>query len=158
MTKWKQLSNPKINTRRSVPEALIYEDAFVVLNMGQPTYQPQNGGISHLGITMTSRLLGVVLECNWSVLNSHFDSDHLPVLTSIDERFEQDGILVPKLKFDKADWAAFREMCREHTAIPLTIADDIDLYNENLSSGIRQSAEATVPETKPKRMTKHILL
>ena len=113
------MSNPKINTRRSVPEALIYEDAFVVLNMGRPTYQLLNGGISHLGITMTSRLLCVVLECNWSVLNSHFGSDHLPVLTSIDERFEQDEILVPKFKFDKADWAAFREMCREHTTIPL---------------------------------------
>ena len=87
-------------------------------------------------------------------MNSSLGSDHLLVLTTIYETCEQEATFIPKWKFAKADWSAFRDKSRQYITVPSVVTNDVDSFSENLTLAIQMAAETTVPRTKPKRIHK----
>jgi len=98
---------------------------FVVLNTGQPTFHNNRGHYSHINLTIVSSSLGT--KCTWHTLNNTMGSDHMPVITEIDEPLCIETSMLPKWKLDAADWRKYQDECKSHI-------HENSVYDDNIQS------------------------
>ncbi len=65
-------------------EIAIQESDYVVINIGEPTFQINHGGMSALDVTIVNPNLAG--RCSWNVTEDLLGSDHLPTITTITNR------------------------------------------------------------------------
>lgn len=129
-------------------ENLIDENDLCVLNTGLPTYQCYTGGMNHLDITLASP--NIACKCNWSTLNNSMSSDHVPIITVMNEVVSDNTSFHPKWKLNKSDWSAFyRETNTSFATFDLSNSN-VNLLNSEIVKIINSAASVSVPKTKSK--------
>ena len=118
---------------------------FSSLNTGVGTYVRRTGELSHLDITLASENLAQI--CNWSVLNDTWGSDHLPVLTTINEPALIENSNNPRWAYKKANWDAFKSGCKQLITEELVTAD-IGQSRNNIVETIIKLADIHIPTVK----------
>lgn len=133
-------------TRGLLLESLMDQYSFACLNTGAGTYLKHDGTMSHLDITMVSA--SISLNSNWMVVDDPLGSDHLPIITTINEAPRVEAVAAERWCYSKANWAAFKSDCRS-ILIDDTVNDDAEasymLFVENLTL----LANRHIPKAKP---------
>ena len=57
----------------------------------------------------------LALKSDWRTIDDALGSDHLPVLTTLNEHIEVENDARKKWNIDKADWSLFKKLCQENT-------------------------------------------
>jgi hypothetical protein len=135
-----------LNNRGRVLEALLDKFSYVVCNTGTPTYQKVRGGGSVLDLSIVSS--SIAMTCTWSALNTTLGSDHCPTFLTIGAIGDsgEDWAARPKWKCHKADWSLYRALCKDSITSNLVV-DDINVFNENIVSAIKEAANKSIPKT-----------
>jgi len=127
-------------------ENLIDENQLCVLNTGLPTYQCYQGGMTHLDITVVSNNLAC--KCNWSTLNNSMSSDHIPIVTVLNDVLPDNTSLYPKWKLNKSDWDSFYGENRVSFSTFDLTENDVNLLNSKIVKNINSAASVSIPKTK----------
>lgn len=136
------------DTRGQLLEDAIATHNYVVLNTGQGTRQSPTGSMSHIDVSLASRQLAT--KCGWTTLNNTMGSDHVPIVITVNAVPDRELATAPRWKCSKADWSAFRRLMEEQlTGLEVKEDDDIDSLNDHIADIFRQSADHSVPQTKP---------
>ena len=89
-----------------VIEELLEEHDLTVLNTGEGTFvKPNSEGYSPLDLTIVP--IDLSLRARWEVMLDTLGSDHLPVITTIDQAPALQAHEPPKWDLKRADWALF---------------------------------------------------
>jgi exonuclease III/ribonuclease HI len=140
------------NQRGLMIESVIEEKNFVVLNSGKPTHYWHVGPPSHIDVSLTSACLAT--RCCWNVLDDLMGSDHTPIEITLDVHPDHKTTSLPRWKYAKADWHAFRTTSGILLSDENTTDSDVDVFSDNVSEAIIKAAEVTVPQTKARKGTR----
>jgi ribonuclease HI/exonuclease III len=135
--------SPKTDSNGRKIETLLETHGLVTLNSGEGTYIKHQGDCSHLDLTIVSRHLAA--KASWTVLSDSWGSDHLPVLTCINEKPALQNMTYKRWALNRANWDSYREKCR---SLPSQLRNDesTEIAYQNLVSGIIAAATASIPQ------------
>jgi len=128
----------------STLEDLLEDCNLVTLNTGEGTHIQYTGGLSPLDLTFVSQRLAA--RCSWRVLNNSLGSDHLPVITTIDEQPAVENAHQVKWATKRANWVKFAEECNA-SASTITDEPDNELAYEQITAAIISAATVSIPRT-----------
>jgi len=136
-------------------ENFIDEKQLCVLNTGLPTYQCYQGGMTHLDLTIVSNNLAC--KCNWSTLNNSMSSDHIPIVTVLNDVLSDNTSFYPKWKLNKSDWGSFSSESRVLFSTFDLKENDSNLLNSKIVHNINSAASVSIPKTKTNKRRKKSL-
>ena len=114
------------------------------MNNGSPTrYDIFHNSTSAIDLTICSSVLR--LDCNWSVRNDLYDSDHWPITIEYVQVYNLLSPCLPKWKINEAHWSDYATL----TAINMTSSDcssHVAAY-DYLTNVITEKAESAMSRT-----------
>ena len=125
-------------------EDLLEECNLVTLNTGEGTHIQYTGGLSPLDLTFVSQRLAA--RCTWSVLGNSLGSDHLPVITTIDEQPAVENPHQVRWAMKRANWGQFVEECNAN-ALAIMDQPDNELAYQQITTAIISAATVSIPRT-----------
>ena len=134
--------SPTTDRNGDVIETLLHTHGLVTLNTGEGTFIKPQGGCTHLDLTLVSSHLAA--RSSWNVIHDSLGSDHLPILTTIDERPVLEDLSHKRWVLRRADWPAFTEACRGMNTGDNTA--DNELVYTKLVAGIVSAADKAIPK------------
>jgi len=142
------------DARGNIIADLIDEYDLTVLNTGEGTFIKQDGTLSHLDIGVASSNLAA--KCRWEVLDSCWNSDHLPTQITYGEAPDIEDGHFKKWNFRKADWGNFSSQVSEKINEKLLLPS-IQESCKLISTEIEKLAENNIPQTNPINNTKRMV-
>ena len=125
-------------------EDFIDREGLIVLNTGDPTrFEASTGTMSAIDLAIASPTVATQLA--WSVLDDLYQSDHFPILLSI-EIPQSETTHPQRWLTDRADWEKFSQ----HFVCP-PLMEDIDQDVQSFTDAIISAAEASIPQRHPSR-------
>ena len=91
-------------------------------------------------------------KSSWRILNDPCTSGHLPILITIEIKYEKMGTSVrPKWKLDKADWEQYKTLSESKSINPL---NNIEEVAEEFTNSIQNICQSTISKTsnKPRKI------
>lgn len=150
-----------INDRGRVIEDWLSEnDTIVLLNNGQPThFSAASGNQSIIDLTFASANIATKIE--WNALEDLHDSDHYPILISIqNQQTNSPEAYLKRWKVKKANWTQYRnailaEISRLEAPTNNTNLN-IDTILTDFNNLITQAANESIPQTNGKQPKKQV--
>jgi ribonuclease HI len=135
---------------------LIETTGLIILNTKSPTYIHYNGTTSLLDLSIVSPQLALCLD--WYVINSTMGSDHFPIQININiNKPATNQVAQPKWNLKQADWLKFNQIATKLLSLEACENTDVHTFYKNIITGISDSADASIPLTKPNNNPKHTL-
>ena len=106
---------------------------LVLMNDGSPTRLDKGRGIfSHIDLTLASPNISASLA--WGVIEDNMGSDHFPLFITLNNKFkiEQNSANCKKFNYDKADWSAFHNLCKD-ILLEEVYSNDINIFLNKLT-------------------------
>ena len=134
---------PTQDTKGKNLTELIFKYDLTILNDGTPTMSEHN---TSSDITLATPNLGISSE--WHSLDNSCGSDHLPIISHFQVRYNATGTAVPsKLVIDKADWELYRKRSSEQ--LKINENDTTKNYNEKFIKCLQDISGKTIPKSNP---------
>src|SRR6218665_3645724 len=127
--------------------------SYVALNTGTPTYIKRNGGFSHLDLAIVTASLAK--KSSWAVISDSLGSDHLPCLTTINDRVTKENLHLPKWLYKRANWDVFKADCIAEIT-PDIITDDVEASGNLFVKLFQKLSERHIPKSKPHNHAKDV--
>lgn len=123
----------------------IEDNNLILLNDGSNTRLDKGRAtFSSIDLTIASPNLSVISE--WGMFPDNWGSDHFPQVINIglNNSNRQNEPTRVKLRYDKANWVKFNQLCKEIT-LEEVYSVDINAFNDNLNNGFLHAAELAIP-------------
>src|ERR1700690_3563366 len=133
---------------------MIENNKLVVLNTGTGTFLKQDGNYSHLDVAFASQRLAA--KCNWEVLDSTWDSDHLPTKITYNELPDMEKINYEKWNLKKADWLHFKTQAKMLVTMSL-LKPSVEESCDSITNAISDVATQSIPRTKSSKSNKRMV-
>jgi ribonuclease HI len=91
------------------------------------------------------------------VLKTSFDSDHYPVITTLDGELKESIIYESRWNLKKADWKKFKQEADKLVNIDQCTTSDVDELFQNICNQIYKCAKVAIPTTNPRPPKTHTL-
>lgn len=149
----------KTDLRGKIVEKILSEQDIVLLNSGIPTrFNASNGSLSCIDLFLCSPNLADSLT--WTVLDYTYDSDHFPIVISIENDNIPEEIYLPRWKFKKANWEEYRRtiegVIETLNYLEAKTSDEINSIVSHFESIILGAADKAIPKTKSKIGNKNL--
>ena len=128
---------------------------MILMNNKQPTYLNNENGVNSL-IDLVEPSLA--LHAATSEPKQPFDSDHVPVFTTIPGKMKDISTNEPQWKTKKANWDTCKDKSEQKVAIENCASANVDEYFRNVCEQIYICADAAIPKTNPTPPTNITLL
>jgi ribonuclease HI len=136
------------NTNGRILEAIITENNLTVLNTGKATHIISNQSSTNSVIDLTITSPDLALNCCQFIENTSLGSDHLPVITKVNEIVTlEDSMGMHAWNLKKADWKIFKNESKFHITDNL-LDEDINKTFLNLTTAISTLANSVIPTKK----------
>lgn len=90
--------------------------------------------------------------CNWLVLEDSMESDHSPIIITVDESVSVEESFSPRWLYRRANWLAFRDECRQKLT-PDLITTDVEASHSSLVLTLQEITNKHIPTTTPLEQT-----
>ncbi|KMQ93500.1 pol-like protein [Lasius niger] len=131
-----QIQGPD-NEGKKLETAISYTN-FFCLNNGENTWMSADlSSTSALDITLISNI--IAHKCNWEIMDSNYGSDHLPIITRINEISSNPDFGRPSFSTSTIDWCTFQEECISFTEAFHIVVGNLNATYEELISCIHRS-------------------
>ena len=138
-----RLWGPTQDTKGKNLTDLIFKYDLTILNDGNPTMTEHN---TKPDITLATPNLGITSE--WHTLDNSCGSDHLPIISQYQVRYNATGTAVPaKWILDKADWDLYKKLCSEQ--LKINEKDTTKSINEKFTKCLQDISDKTIPKSNP---------
>jgi len=128
-----------------VVEEFIEERSLYCLNDGRGTrVDVIRNSVSCLDLT----LVNMSNICEWDIKNdTNIGSDHFPIICSMDfDMYIQEGYVIERWCFPKANWEKFKELCIEYTE-RISMEGDVNSCAAAVTSMIISAATTCIPKS-----------
>ena len=128
----------------------IVDSGLVLLNDGRITRLPDNPKHKASAIDLTFLSPDLAINCIWDITTDSLGSDHLPIVTVIDELFakapEQDDC-IPRYMYNRANWVKYHTIL---TGKDCTIneSDSVNDMYSHFTKSLHEAAQNSIPKRK----------
>ena len=137
-------------------EKLTEEQDLTLMNNTEPTYINSRNGIDTL-LDLTFISPNLALQARTVVMKTSFDSDHFPIVTTVDGELKESIVYESRWNLKKADWKKFKQEAVKLVNIDQCTTSDVDeLFQKHLYQ-IYNCAKAAIPTTNPRPPKTHTL-
>jgi hypothetical protein len=132
--------------RGQLLEDLAMNSRYTILNTGVCTREEPNSlEKSAIDLAIASRHLASISR--WMVFEDYCGSDHRPCITTINEEATYEDDFQPRWNYKRADWNAFKQLCREE--LNPTTDNDNEIQYDDFVKSLQEVAKKSIPMTTP---------
>ena len=133
----------------------IVDSSLCLLNDGRITRIPDVSTHRATAIDLSLVTPDLAVNCTWYTEEDCRGSDHLPIITELNENTEddesEDEDKIPKFQYKHAEWEAYQAFLLS-SDINSIINEDINMYCSYFTKTILLAAEQSIPRIKHKKI------